>query len=192
MKQTTSVSVGGCNFILDEDAYEVLGKYLDNYRKDLDSKESRAAANEILEEVEMRISDLFREKLGGREVVNESIVRDVIAQLGLPEGEDPQPEKSGRPFIEADREEPAATKRKLYRDHDAKKRGGVCAGLSEYFDVDVTVVRVLFVLAVIFASAGIWIYIIFWIVLPEARTAIEKCELYGVPPTAENIEKYSR
>lgn len=191
MKQTTSVSIGKCNFILDEDAYEVLGMYLENYRKDLDSKESKTAANEILEEVEMRIADLFRERLAGREVVDEAMVRSVIAQLGLPDGEDPQPEKAARDAKPSAEDQPSS-RRKLYRDRDAKKLGGVCAGLSEYFDVDVTLVRVLFVLAFIFASAGFWIYIIFWIILPEARTAAEKCELHGVPATAENIEKYSR
>lgn len=193
MKQTTSVSIGRCSFILDEDAYEVLGMYLDNYRKDLDSKESRAAANEILEEVEMRIADLFREKLGSREVVDEAIVRDVIGLLGLPKGEDPQPEKADKSEKKENAsEDQQEVKRKLYRDRDQKKIGGVCAGLAAYFDTDVTLIRVLFVLAFVFASAGFWVYVIFWIVLPEARTAVEKCELYGIPATAENIEKFSR
>jgi len=203
MKQTTSVSIGRSNFILDEDAYEVLGMYLENYRKDLDRKESRTSASEILEEVEMRIADLFRERLGGREVVDEAMVRSVIGQLGLPDGEDPQPEKAGKTAGAGARSgggsgsgsgcgEPIYAKHKLYRDYDGKKIGGVCAGLSEYFEIDVTLIRVLFVLAFIFASTGFWIYVIFWIVLPEARTAVEKCELRGIPATAENIEKFSR
>jgi phage shock protein PspC (stress-responsive transcriptional regulator) len=49
-----------------------------------------------------------------------------------------------------------------------KKIAGVCAGLAEYFDLDPTLVRVLWLLAIFFAGTGFLIYIILWIVLPSA------------------------
>ena len=44
--------------------------------------------------------------------------------------------------------------------------GGVCSGLAEYFGLDIALVRIAFVIAVLFASFGFWLYIILWIVLP--------------------------
>ena len=68
--------------------------------------------------------------------------------------------------------------------------GGVCSGLALYLDIDVVVVRVLFLIALICGTAGFWIYVIIWIVAPEARTAAEKCEMRGLPVTAENMRRF--
>ncbi|MBD1385998.1 PspC domain-containing protein [Mucilaginibacter rigui] len=57
--------------------------------------------------------------------------------------------------------------KKLYRDEQRKTVGGVCAGLADYFGVDVSVVRVIFVLAVFLKGIGILPYIVLWIVLPK-------------------------
>ena len=57
--------------------------------------------------------------------------------------------------------------KKLYRDEYRKKIAGVCAGLADYFNIDVAIVRVVFLLALIFHGGGGLIYIIFWIVLPK-------------------------
>jgi hypothetical protein len=52
-------------------------------------------------------------------------------------------------------------------------------------------VRILFLIALICGSAGFWIYVIVWIAAPVANTAAEKCELRGIPATAENIRKFT-
>jgi phage shock protein C len=57
--------------------------------------------------------------------------------------------------------------KKLYRSRDNRIVGGVCMGLARYFDVDVTLVRLLWVLAVIFGGAGVLAYLIAWIIIPE-------------------------
>lgn len=57
--------------------------------------------------------------------------------------------------------------KKLYRDEQHKTVGGVCAGLAEYFNIDISIVRVLFVLAVCLKGVGVLPYIILWIVLPK-------------------------
>ncbi len=191
MKRTNSVSIGKRNFILDEDAYLTLEQYLENFKKDLASKESASAASEIMDEVEMRIADLFKEKLLGREVVDKSIVLEVVSQLGLPEGE---AFKEKEQKAEADKEESRAENRKyrkLFRDPDEKMLGGVCTGLGHYFDVDVVLLRVLFLVAMICAGGGFWVYIVLWIIVPQATTAAEKCAMRGEPATAENIARYS-
>lgn len=73
--------------------------------------------------------------------------------------------------------------KKLYRDEYHKKIAGVCAGLAEYFNVDVAIVRIVFVLALIFHGGGLLIYIIFWIVLPKKPYAFTDPTVdYKVPP----------
>ena len=57
--------------------------------------------------------------------------------------------------------------KRLYKDEFHKKIGGVCAGLADYFTIDVTIVRLFFVLACIFHGSGLPIYIVLWIVLPK-------------------------
>lgn len=63
---------------------------------------------------------------------------------------------------------PAAPVKRLMRSSRDKKIGGVCAGLADYFDLDPTVVRIIWLLAIFFAGTGFLIYIILWIALPLA------------------------
>src|SRR5579863_297707 len=72
--------------------------------------------------------------------------------------------------------------RKLYRDDFHKKIGGVCAGLAEYFNIDVAIVRVIFVLALIFHGGGFLIYVVLWIVLPKKPYVFNPNVDYRVPP----------
>ena len=60
-----------------------------------------------------------------------------------------------------------AGRRKLMRSRADRKIAGVCAGFAEYFDLDVTVVRVVWLLVALFGGGGILAYIIAWIVIPE-------------------------
>lgn len=57
--------------------------------------------------------------------------------------------------------------RKLYKDPQHKMIGGVCAGLAEYFNIDVTLIRVLFVVTVILHGTGFGLYLILWIFMPK-------------------------
>jgi phage shock protein C len=63
-------------------------------------------------------------------------------------------------------------KRRLMRSSTDKKIAGVCAGVADYFDLDPTIVRVLWFLAVFCAGTGGLLYIILWIVLPLAPAGV--------------------
>ena len=196
MKKTVSVSLGRRNFILDEEAYNTLGHYLDNFKASLMNGESAASSAEIMEELEMRIADLFREKLHGLEVVDGSIIHSVISQLGTPDGgayDDGPDTASSQSYSKSfkARDEHPAPKR-LFRNKDDKTIGGVCSGLALYFNIDRIIIRLAFVLAVLFGLAGFWAYVIFWIIIPPAKTAVEKCEMMGIPATPENISSFSQ
>jgi len=63
-------------------------------------------------------------------------------------------------------------KKRLVRSSTDKKIAGVCAGLADYFDLDVTIIRICWLLAVLFAGTGILAYIILWIALPLGPTGV--------------------
>lgn len=97
-------------------------------------------------------------------------------------------------------------KKRLFRDIDNKVIGGVCAGLSKYFGIKVSIIRILFLIPTIvlifnwdhfhlfqfwefddfsnfmgltFSPGGVFVYIVLWLVLPEARTSADKLEMVG-------------
>lgn len=57
---------------------------------------------------------------------------------------------------------------KLYRSSN-KMIGGVCAGIAEYFQIDPTIVRLLWVAAVLLAGTGVLLYLVAWVIIPERR-----------------------
>jgi phage shock protein C len=61
--------------------------------------------------------------------------------------------------------------RKLYRSQTQRMIAGVCGGLAEYFNIDATLMRVLFLLLAVFGGSGIVIYIVMWIIVPDASKA---------------------
>lgn len=184
MKKTVNVAIGGRSFILDEDAYNSLASYLDSFKAGV----GQNSRSEVMDELEMRIADLFREKLMGREVVDINMVQSVIDQLGMPDWQSGADSASDS-YSGAETE--TRRPRRLYRDLDNNMLGGVCSGMALYFNIDVVLVRVIFIIALLCGTAGFWIYIVLWIIAPAARTAAEKCEMRGIPATAENIRRFS-
>jgi phage shock protein C len=76
--------------------------------------------------------------------------------------------------------------KKLYRDEYNKMIGGVCKGLADYFDIDVSIVRALFLLALIFKGGGVLIYIVLMIVLPKKPFGMGQPGVdYTVPPQGD-------
>jgi len=177
MKKVVNVGIGGRSFTMDEDAYLKLDAYLKSFQKQTNMG---FQSMEVMDEVESRIADLFDETLSPShlEVVSIGMVNSVIAKIGMPDGS-PVDDKEEKPI------------KRFHRDVENKAIGGVCSGLAAYFDIDVTIVRIIAVAAMFCGTAGFWLYIIFWIVAPSARTAVQKCEMRGIPATVENISKYS-
>ncbi|MBR5249532.1 MAG: PspC domain-containing protein [Bacteroidales bacterium] len=184
MKRVINVSIGHRNFILDEDAYMRLDQYLELFRQ---RTQMGYLTREVMEDLESRIAELFIESLSSREeVVNILLVERVISQLGLPDEEG----ANGDRFHQSQTNSFEKPVKKLYRDSDNKLLGGVCSGIALYFDVDVTLLRVLFLTALIVGGAGFWLYVILWFVAPQATTPSQKCEMRGLPITAENLRRF--
>lgn len=79
--------------------------------------------------------------------------------------------------------------KKLFRSSKGRVLGGVSSGLSSYFGTDVAVIRLLFVLSIFLGGAGIILYLILWIITPEAKTITQKMQMEGEPVTISNIEE---
>lgn len=184
MKKVVNVGIGGVSFTIDEDAYNKLDKYLERFR--LRTKMGPQTID-VMEDLEQRIAELFSLELKTKHsVVNMAIVDKVIAQLGMPDGEamdDFDLPSGGYEYM--------AYSKKLYRDPDNKTIAGVCSGLGHYFNIDITLLKIIFFISLFIAGTGFWIYIVIWIIAPEAITPAQKCEMRGIPVTAENMKKFS-
>lgn len=179
MKITVSINLGGYSFNIDEDAYNELKRYLKNLEIHFAGEES---SSEILSDIETRISELFRARLSAyKQVINIEDVRYAISVLGNPEDfSDEEDKSSGRKFS-------APGYHRMYRDPDRRIIGGVCAGMGSYWSIDPWVVRVIFIAITLAGGLGLLIYLILYVVLPEAKTTSQKIEMKGNPVNIKNI-----
>jgi phage shock protein PspC (stress-responsive transcriptional regulator) len=181
MKKTFTVNVNGIVFHIDEDAYNVLNDYLNSIKKHFSGVDGR---DEIISDIEARIAEMMQESIGDRkQVISIEDIEKVIEVIGLPSEFDSE---------EVFDENPGSGSKKskrLYRDPDNTMIAGVCGGLGSYFQSDPVWFRLVFVLAIVFgAGTGLIIYLILWIVVPEAKTTAEKLEMRGEKVNISNIE----
>ncbi|WP_020600780.1 PspC domain-containing protein [Spirosoma panaciterrae] len=80
------------------------------------------------------------------------------------------------------------TVKKFFRNPENKVLGGVASGIAAYFGVDTGIIRLLFVLGIVFFGVGFLLYIVLWMIAPQANTLTEKMEMQGQPITLSNIE----
>ena len=78
--------------------------------------------------------------------------------------------------------------KKLYRSASEKMIGGVCGGLAEYFNIDPTIVRLVFVLLLLTGSAGFWIYVVLLVIMPLEPIASETVIDASAKETTEEQE----
>src|ERR1041384_5114695 len=173
MNKTVTINISGIVFNIEEDAYAGLSGYLSSVKQALGhSAESR----EVLNDIESRIAELLRERLGNfRQVVLNDDVEYVKSVMGNPE--DFQLDmKSGeeKTFYREEK-----IKRRLYRNPDDKMIGGVCGGLAAYFEVDAVWVRLAMFILLFLGGLSIWVYVILWIVMPLAQTTADKLAMRG-------------
>ncbi|MDT0295695.1 PspC domain-containing protein [Mesonia ostreae] len=190
MNKTVNINLAGIFFHIDEDAFLKLNDYLNAIKRSFTDAQGR---EEIIQDIEARIAELFSEKMRSeKQVVSIREVEAVIEIMGQPEDyrvdddifEDEEPR--------SDRNNTTKSKKpkKLYRDRDDSYIAGVSSGLAHYLHIDSIWVRILFVLLTIISSGSfILVYIIFWIIVPEALTTSEKLEMKGEPINISNIEK---
>jgi phage shock protein PspC (stress-responsive transcriptional regulator) len=186
MKKTFTINISGTVFHIEEDAYEVLQKYLVKLKNHFGTEEE---GKEIQADIEARIAEIFAEKSSGeKDVITLAWVEQIIETMGTPED-----------FVEEEGEEDevftGSTKRKrrLYRDPEHRVIGGVCGGLSAYFNMDPVILRIIFVvLFFVTTGAALLAYLVLWIAVPKAVTTAQRLEMRGQEATVKNIEKSIR
>ncbi len=158
MKKTMNINVGQVAFVLDEDACRELESYLAAIERRLPAGE-----RETLEEVEARIAEIFCDRLSSpMRVVTLSMVREAMACMGDPSefGTLPPPSSDEEP------EKEVCVRRRLYRSRRDSAVAGICGGLSEFFGVDVTLLRLITLFLILFGGLSLWVYIVLWIIIP--------------------------
>jgi phage shock protein PspC (stress-responsive transcriptional regulator) len=179
MKITVSINLGGYSFNIDEDAYSELKRYLKNLEIHFAGEES---SSEILSDIETRMAELFRTKLTSyKQVINIEDVNQVISVLGKPE------DISDNKGTTAREKFASPGYHRMYRDPDHRVIGGVCAGIAAYWNIDLWIIRLIF-LCFAMMGVGFLIYLILYIVLPEAKTTAQKIEMKGEPVNIHNIK----
>ncbi len=158
MKETIQANVGSVAFNLDRDAYDTLKDYLDDLRRRLPQNDT-----ETLDDIERHFAEIFRERVASpMQVVTLETVRSAIARMGSPADFGEQREN-------ADLKSAASgTPKLLRRSRTDRSIAGVCSGLADFFGVDPTLVRLVTLLLILFGGLSLWVYILLWIIIPEA------------------------
>lgn len=183
MYKTISIHLQGTPFQIEEGAYEILRNYLDRLKKVLHNQKG---SDEILQDVELRIAELFtKQLLPSKKVIEQLMVEEVLAILGNPEifGED-EPIREKESFSTSE----TSVDKRLFRDEENAILGGVMAGFANYMNWDVTVIRAVYVLLIIFGGFGFPLYIVLWIITPKAKTSFEKLQMKGKPVNLESMK----
>lgn len=182
MKKIININFQGRIIPIEETAYDILKVYIESLRGYFAKEEG---CEEIINDIESRIAELFSDRLKRMTAcITDEDVNSVISSIGRPEDLE---EAEGTQDIPSNASGAKATNnagatgsqqgsqqaaqagspgKRLFRSENDKIIGGVAAGLANYFGIDPSVMRILFVLFTFLGGSGILLYIILWIVLP--------------------------
>lgn len=186
MNKTLNINLGGIAFIIDEDAYKYLDEYLTaihNHFKNAEGYE------EITNDIESRMGELFTEHLQGRTIINTKDVQTAKDIMGSLEdfGAEPVGSATGTSYTY---HSSYKTGKRIFRDTDDKILGGVCSGLAAYFGInDPLWIRIIFALLFFTFGTGFLLYILLWIIVPKAVTTADKLAMRGASINVSTIAK---
>jgi phage shock protein PspC (stress-responsive transcriptional regulator) len=189
MNKVVVVNLNGSAYQLEEGGYIALRAYLDHAGTQLRENPDKA---EILSDLEQAIGEKCDQFLGAhKNVVAAEEVDRILREMG------PVHDPSAASGNAADAEgaqdgkgtsESAAAPKRLYQVREGEMISGVCNGFAAYFGIDVTVMRVIFVVLA-FVTSGAWIlvYLVMMIVIPHANTQEERAAARGLPFNAQEL-----
>jgi phage shock protein PspC (stress-responsive transcriptional regulator) len=180
MERVVTINLNGNPYQLEEPAYDALRAYLDRARAALAANPDQA---EIIRDLEQAIADKCGNYLSaGKTVVNASEMARILEEMGAVEGDGEAPRAEG---AAASGEGP---NKRLYRIKDGAVIAGICTGLAAYFNIDVTVIRILAVIGGIITSGWLLLaYVVAMFLIPSAHTSEEWAAAHGVPFNAQEV-----
>lgn len=185
MKKTVNIHLAGMLFTIEEDAYESVKSYLERLRASLGHSKDQ---HEICADVEARIAELAVAKRSDRkEVITLEDVEEILQTLGDPSDFiDPDDSEANTRFTDPTNHR---HERRFFRDLEKASIAGVCSGIAAYFQLDVVLVRIIFVVLGLVGGFVVPLYLILWLVTPAARTRIERLQMHGKAITVDNLKE---
>ena len=172
MKKTLSINIGSKVFNIDNDAYELLKKYLDSIKSYFEKIKTE---EDIIVDIESRISEKFSSLTNFSESLNLQDVKNIINEMGsvedFKEVYEEYSQKGENEFNESTHKDYKNENRKIFRNLDDKVIAGVASGVANYFNIDPVISRLLF-LASLLTGFGLIVYIICWIGIPGKRVGM--------------------
>lgn len=173
MKQVININFQGRVVPIEVTAFDLLKNYTESLNRHFANEEGK---EEIINDIESRIGELFQEKLTkGATCITDDDVHAIIKNMGRPEEFETMDDSQGFQTASAAAEEqttastPFTGSKRLFRDENDKVLGGVCSGLANYFNIDVVIVRIIFVV-LLFSGIGFLTYLIMWVAVPSSAT----------------------
>ena len=189
MKKTVNINLAGTFFHIDEDAFAKLSRYLEAVKKSISDP---VGGDEIIQDIEARIAELFSERLEiNTQVISTRELDAIIKIMGQPEDYIMDEDAAQTNSATGNQTKGETTSNKqLFRDSDNKFIAGVCSGLGHYLGLEVIWVRLFWIfLSFVTTGFGVIAYLLFWILVPGAETTSEKLKMTGEPINISNIEK---
>ena len=164
MKKTLNINIGSRVFNIDEDAYDLLSRYLESIKKYF---QKINIEDDVFQDIENRISEKFNSILKNKESLNIDDINNIIKEMGtLDDFKEAYNDFDTNDFSNQNNESKTTGKRKkIYRNTSDKVIAGVASGLANYFSVDPIIFRLIFIVS-LFTGFGLIAYIIFWIGIP--------------------------
>jgi phage shock protein PspC (stress-responsive transcriptional regulator) len=178
MERVVTINLNGNPYQLEEPAYDALRAYIARAEAALADNPDKA---EIIRDLEQAIADKCASYLSpSKSVVSAAEMARMLEEMGPVEGEG-APQSEGAASFDGPR-------KRLYRIKDGAQVAGVCAGMAAYFDIDVNIIRLLWIVATLFTSgfAGL-VYIVMMFMVPSAHTSAEWAAAHGVPFNAQEV-----
>ena len=170
MKQVININYHGRIIPIELAAYELLKSYTASLQVHFKDEEGK---DEIINDIESRISELFQEQLSkGTTCITENDVNAVIKSMGKPEELESEPVINQTKSESNKQLDSSSTYKRLYRDENNKLIGGVCSGLANYFNIDIVIVRIVFIILFFSFGVGLIPYIILWVAVPSSATKV--------------------
>ncbi len=188
MNKIFDINLGGVPFQVDDNAYQILHQYLIDIEHHFSTTPGK---DEIVQDIESRLAEMFTEKIKlGKRIIALQDVEEAIAIMGKPEQMDDSKEQTKQQTSEnIQQPNERFYRRRLYRNPDDKLLGGVCSGIGAVLNIDTVWVRLAFACSILLLGTGFLLYIILWIIIPEAKSTTEKLEMQGEPINIHNIGK---